>query len=132
MIQYIDEPNAYQPGVCNIGPAEIRRRQLAGITGVAAAVGLGALLLILDAPPASRLLVALPLAAGFSGLLQARLKFCANYGWRGIRNLGAIGEVERVEASEARRADRRKALTIFAVSAAGGLAVAAALALLPV
>ena len=132
MIQYLDQPQGYRPGACNIGPAEIRRRQVAGVLGIVAALGLGVLLLVLGAPPIARLLVALPLAAGFSGFLQARLHFCANYGWRGIRNLGAIGDVERVEDAEARRADRRKALAIFGSAAAGGLAVALLFALLPI
>jgi len=132
MIQYLDQPQGYRPGACNIGPAEIRRRQVAGVLGIVAALGLGVLLLVLGAPPIARLLVALPLAAGFSGFLQARLHFCANYGWRGIRNLGAIGDVERVEDAEARRADRRKALAIFGTAAAGGLAVALLFALLPI
>jgi hypothetical protein len=132
MIQYIEEPQGYQPGVCNIGPAEIRRRQTAGIVGVGAAIGLGALLLILGASPATRLLVAAPLAVGFAGFLQARLHFCANYGWRGIRNLGEVGEVERVEDPDARRADRRKSLTIFGASTAAALALASVFALLPV
>ena len=132
MIQYLDQPQGYRPGACNIGPAEIRRRQVAGVLGIVAALGLGVLLLVLGAPPIARLLVALPLAAGFSGFLQARLHFCANYGWRGIRNLGAIGDVERVEDAEARRADRLKALAIFGSAAAGGLAVALLFALLPI
>jgi hypothetical protein len=132
MIQYLEEAQGYRPGACNIGPAEIRRRQAAGVLGIVAALGLGALLLVFGAPPVARLLVALPLAAGFSGFLQARLHFCANYGWRGIRNLGAIGDVERVEDAEARRADRRKALAIFGTAAAGGLAVALFFALLPI
>jgi hypothetical protein len=132
MLTYIDETSGYQPGVCNIGPQEIRRRQVAGVLGVGAAIALGALLIILDAPTAARLLIALPLAAGFSGFLQARLRFCATYGWRGIRNLGAIGDIERVEDADARRADRRKALGIFGAAAAGGMAVAMLFALLPI
>lgn len=131
MIQYLDDAPTYQPGACNIGPAEIRRRQMAGIMGVGAAVGLGALLLAVDAPQVSRLLVALPLGIGLSGFLQARARFCANYGWRGIRNLGAIGEAERVEDAKARREDRRKALSIFGAAALGASAAAAIFALLP-
>ena len=34
MIQYLDEPQGYRPGACNIGPAEIRRRQAGGVLGV--------------------------------------------------------------------------------------------------
>jgi hypothetical protein len=132
MIEYMNQPSGYQPGVCNIGPQEIRRRQMAGVVGVAAAIALAALLLVLDAPPAARLLVALPLTAGFNGFLQARLHFCATYGLRGIRNLGAIGDKERVEDVEARRADQRKALGIFGAAAAGGMAVAMLFALMPI
>jgi hypothetical protein len=131
MIQYIDDAPSYQPGACNIGPAEIRRRQAAGVVGVAAAIGLGALLIAIDAPQVSRLLVALPLGIGLSGFLQARARFCANYGWRGIRNLGAIGATELVEDADARRADRRKALSIFASAALGASAAAVTFALLP-
>ncbi len=131
MIQYINDTPAYSPGACNIGPAEIRRRQAAGVAGVAAAIALGAVLVALDAPPLSRLLVALPLGVGLSGFLQARARFCANYGWRGLRNLGAIGDVQRVEDAESRRADRRKALSIFGLSAAGAAAVAVIFTLLP-
>ena len=132
MIEYVDQPQGYQPGACNIGPQEIRRRQMAGVLGVGAAVALGALLIVLDAPPLARLLVALPVALGVSGFLQARLHFCANYGWRGLSNLGAIGDVTRVDDGEARRADRRKALTIFGASAAAGLTVALLFAALPI
>ena len=131
MIEIIDDPLGYQAGVCNIGPAEIRRRRMAGIAGVAAAILLGGLLLLLDVAPAWRLLVALPLASGLSGFLQARWHFCANYGWRGLRNLGAIGDAERVADARARAVDRRRALTIFGLSAAGAIAVAVAFMLLP-
>ena len=132
MIEYLEPMGGYRPGACNIGPAEIRRRQQAGLFGSAVAIGLAALLLLIDAPTAARLLVALPLAAGFSGFIQARLRFCADYGWRGLRNLGAIGDAERVEDAEARQADRRRALAIFGASSAGGLAVAVIFALLPI
>jgi hypothetical protein len=131
MIRYLDNEPSYSPGGCNIGPAEIRRRQAAGVVGVAAAIALGAVLVALDAPPLSRLLVALPLGVGLSGFLQARARFCANYGWRGLRNLGAIGDVQRVEDADARRKDRRKALSIFGAAAVGASAVAVIFTLLP-
>jgi hypothetical protein len=131
MIQYIPTDDAYQAGVCNIGPAEVARRRRAGYLGVAAAVVLATVLVVVDAPAISRLLVALPLAAGFSGFLQAHLRFCANYGWRGVRNLGRIGDAEPVDDPEARATDRRRSLQILATSAAGGLTIAILFALLP-
>ena len=33
MIEYINDGSGYQPGVCNIGPAEIRRRRQVGWLG---------------------------------------------------------------------------------------------------
>jgi hypothetical protein len=53
----------YQPGTCNIGPAEIARRRRAGHVGLGAAIVLLAGLVAIGAPPLSRLLVALPAAA---------------------------------------------------------------------
>jgi len=125
-------PGEYRPGACNIGPAEIARRRRAGILGVGAAVALAAGLLAVDAPSAARSLVALPLAGGAVGLLQARLRFCAGYGMAGLRNFGALGQAERVEDPAARRADRAKAWAIAVAAGAIGLAGALVLVLLPV
>ncbi len=130
-IAYDRPPSAYRPGTCNIGPAEIARRRRAGIVGLAAAVVLAAGLILFDAPPVARWLVALPLGVGAVGFLQARLHFCAAYGAAGIRNFGALGEAERVEDAAARRADRTKAVLIFLAAGAIGLAGAVGLVLLP-
>lgn len=131
MIDYVDAGKGYEAGACNIGPAEIRRRQQAGVIGAVATVGLGALLLLLDAPAPSRLLVALPAMLALSGFIQARSRFCAAYGFAGLRNLGALGQEEQVDDAAARSADRRKALGIFGASVLGGLAIGIAYALLP-
>jgi len=130
-ISYVSDGDEYQAGACNIGPAEIARRRRAGFVGVGAAAILAAALVVVDAPSVTRLLVALPLAAGFSGFLQARLRFCANYGWRGVRNFGDIGETQSIEEAESRATDRRRSLEIFGASALGGIAVAGLFALLP-
>ncbi len=121
----------YRPGACNIGPAEIAARRRAGLASLAVAGLLAGALVVLDAPTAARWLVALPLAGGATGLLQARFRFCAGYGLAGLRNLGPLGSAERVEDAAARRADRAKAAGIVAASAAIGAAGALALVLLP-
>jgi hypothetical protein len=131
-IAYDTPPGEYRPGTCNIGPAEIARRRRAGMLGIGAAVALAAALFLFHAPAAARWLVALPLAGGAIGLLQARLRFCAAYGAAGIRNFGALGEAERVEDPAARRADRAKAVAIFLAGGAIGLAGALVIVLLPV
>lgn len=133
-IRYLEEEatGQYRPGACNIGPAEIASRRNAGIAGVAVAAALAGGLVVGGAPDWSRWLVALPLAGGASGLLQARLRFCAAYGFAGLRNFGPLGRASRVDDTAARRADRRRALQIGLASAAIGLIGAGLLVALPV
>jgi hypothetical protein len=114
----------YLPGACNIGPAEIALRRRVGHAGVVVTVVLAAVLLALDAAPVWRLTLALPAALAAAGYLQAWLRFCANFGFRGVYNFDAPGHEERVRADEARARDRRRALAIAAGSGAIGLAVA--------
>jgi hypothetical protein len=113
----------YQPGTCNIGPAEIARRRRAGHVGLGAAIVLLAGLVAIGAPPPVRLLVALPAAAAASGYLQARFRFCAGFGSRGIYNFGELGQTLKVEDVEARRRDRARATQIGLASVAIGVAV---------
>jgi hypothetical protein len=131
LIVYDTPAGAYRPGACNIGPAEIARRRSAGLLGVAAAAALAVALVALDAPTVARWLVALPLAGGAVGLLQARIRFCAAYGMAGVSNFGLLGDVRRVEDVAARRADRAKAASIVVAAGAIGIAGALALVLLP-
>jgi hypothetical protein len=130
-IAFDTQPGEYRAAACNIGPAEIARRRRAGYAGIGAAVVLGAVLLVIDAPTTARLLVGIPLAGGATGFLQARFRFCAGFGMAGVRNFGALGSVERVEDAAARRADRAKALRISLAAAAIGGVGALAFALLP-
>lgn len=121
----------YQPGTCNIGLAEIARRRRAGHVGLGAAIVLFAGLVAIGAPPLSRLLVALPAAAAASGYLQARLRFCAGFGSRGVYNFGELGQTVQVDDAEARRRDRARATQIGLASLAIGAAVGIAAVLLP-
>lgn len=122
----------YEAGVCNIGPVEIRRRRIAGHAGLAATLGLLGVLVAAGAPPMARVLLAAPAAISASGYIQARSRFCANYGWRGILNLGDLGDAATVEDAAARSADRRRAHQIGLQSLAVGVAVAILAVLLPV
>lgn len=128
-----DQPSAeYRAGRCNIGPAEIAARRRSGYLGLAAAAGLALALVAVDAPSAARWLVAVPLAGGAIGLLQAHFRFCAGYGFAGMRSLRALGAAERVEDAADRRADRNRALAISAAGLAIGVAGAAVFVALPV
>jgi hypothetical protein len=121
----------YQPGVCNIGPAEISRRRRAGYVGLAATVVLLGVLVAIGAPPFARLIIALPAAVAVSGYLQARLHFCAGFGSRGVFNFGPLGQTHEVADKDARRRDRARAMQIGVASLVLGVAVGVAAFLLP-
>ena len=127
----VDATPSYRPGVCNIGPREISRRRRAGHVGLAATLGLLAVLVAIGAPPLARILIALPAAVSASGYLQARLKFCAGFGQLGIMNFGELGDSVAVADEEARVADRRRARQIGLASMAIGAAVGVLAVLLP-
>jgi hypothetical protein len=116
----------YVPGACNIGPHEIALRRRAGHAGVAVTAALAAVLIRSDLHPAWRLALAVPAAGAASGYLQARQRFCADFGWRGVYNFDRRGQEQPVTGDQARAQDRRRALRIAATSAAVGLGVALA------
>jgi hypothetical protein len=109
---------------CNIGPAEISMRRRAGHAGLAVTGALAAALLGSDRHRAWRLTLAVPAAGAASGYLQARQRFCANYGFRGRYNFDRLGQEQPVPDERARALDRRRARRIAATSAAIGLGVA--------
>jgi hypothetical protein len=125
------EDGTYQPGACNIGPAEIARRRRSGHVGLAAAVALLGALVVLDAPPVTRLLVAVPATVAASGYLQARLRFCTGFGSRGVFNFGAVGSTEQVADAEARRLDSRRSMQINGASVGAGIIAGVLAAALP-
>lgn len=115
---------AYAAGRCNIGTAEIERRRRIGHVGLALAVGLFLALLVAGAPRESRLLLFFPAAASAAGYLQARLRFCAAFGARGVFNFGRLGDLRHVIDRESLRRDRLMAFGIAAGAAAVGVIVA--------
>ena len=116
------DESTYQPGACNIGPEEIARRRRSGHVGVAAAVALLGALVVLDTPPVTRLLVAVPATVAASGYLQARLRFCTGY--RVARRLQlrrGRDPTEQVADPEARRIDSRRSMQINGASIGAGI-----------
>lgn len=122
----------YQPGVCNIGPAEIRRRRVSGYLGLA----VGAVFLVIAFafgwPAPWRLFVFLPAMLSASGFLQAAFHFCVRFGTRGLFNFGELGAEEAVHETEYRRKDQRKAIQILVLSVLIGAVVAILAFLVPV
>lgn len=118
---------AYLPGVCNIGPAEIAQRRTAGWLGLGITVVAWALFFAFHVPAGFRLLLFIPAALGASGFLQAAFHFCAGFAMRGVFNLGPkVGTTEPVESEEFRRKDRAKASRIMIYSALIGIVIALA------
>ena len=117
----------YNPGVCNIGPAEISRRTRSGWVGVGATLLLWVVFWLFHVPAPWRLLLFFPAVVGATGFLQAAMHFCAAFGMQGIFNFGPeIGKTDTVEQAEYRRKDRQKALLIGLYAFLIGLAIAVA------
>jgi hypothetical protein len=125
------QTNVYQPGVCNIGPAEIRRRRMSGYIGLAVTIIFLVLAYALGWAAPWRLFVFVPVALAASGFLQAQLHFCARFGAQGLFNFGQLGSEENVMDAEFRRKDQRKAALIIVLSVVIGAVVAVAALLVP-
>ena len=122
----------YQPGVCNIGPAEIARRRRTGHVGLVAAIAVLVALVAIGAPPIARLLVAIPAILSASGYLQAYFKFCAGFGAAGVYNFDEVGTTDKIADAASRALDRAKAARISVASFAIGALVAIVAVLLPI
>jgi len=110
------ETSLYQPGVCNIGPAEIATRRRFGIIGLVIAVAYVIVAVLLGWPAPWRLFVFLPVALGANGFLQAGLHFCVNFGMRGLFNFGELGTEESIMEAGFRKKDQNKAILIIVLS----------------
>jgi hypothetical protein len=124
----------YQPGQCNIGRVERRKRRVVGVLGVAGTAVYVGWLLATGQPP-GRALGTFPLLfAGLLGLLQDRLRFCVGFAALARYDLsGSGGGAGKSTEAELVRRDRMRALQILAyafVGAAAGTAVVYALATL--
>jgi hypothetical protein len=109
---------SYVPGTCNLGKAEVRRRQLVALVGAVLSISSLLTLLNTDAPTGARLSLFIPLMVFSVGFIQSRKKFCLAYGFLGTFNLGKLGDISRVQDPNDRRADRKTALTILMQAAA--------------
>ncbi len=123
----------YVPGVCNIGAWEIRRRRRFAYLGFTAAAALFAILVAVDAPTWTRLLVVLPLAGGTFSWLQARRRFCAGFAVARVSNFADGDEGRRrVEDEAAHRADIAAVRRMTRDSILIAIPIAILAALLPV
>ena len=104
---------SYIPGTCNLGKAEVRRRQVVAIIGLVFSLSSGAGLIAANANFTEKLTLFLPLMIFSVGFIQSRKKFCLAYGMMGTFNLGKLGEISRVQDPADRAADRKTAVMIL-------------------
>jgi hypothetical protein len=102
---------SYIPGTCNLGKAEIRRRQFVALLGLILTI------------------------SSFTGLIAAgatqTARFSLAYGLMGTFNLGKLGDLTRVQSPEDRKADRKTAIGILLQSAALAAVLTLALVAMP-
>ena len=122
---------SYVPGTCNLGKAEIRRRQFVALIGLALTIVTLVGLVGSDSPASARWGLFVPLMVFSIGFIQSRKKFCLAYGFMGNFNLGKLGNLSKVQSPEDRKADRKTALTILLQATALAFILTALLVLLP-
>ncbi|MHA2502942.1 MAG: hypothetical protein ACXAE3_08735 [Candidatus Kariarchaeaceae archaeon] len=115
----------YIPGVCNIGPEEIKKRKLAFNVSLVGVVGVAIAYLLI---PLNQFTTILGLAVLFatgagSGVsyLQVREKFCVAYGSIGVFNFQDLGNHDKVADTVAKKADRDKVRKMFLQAALLGI-----------
>jgi len=120
----------YAPGACNISREEGQLRLISGYIGTGLTVAAALAFFALGVPKLWRLTLFLPAVMAASGYLQATLKFCVNYGMRGVYNVAReVGDTSEVK-GESKAVDRRRALVILGWSALIGAVVAVAATLI--
>ncbi len=81
----------YNPGKCNIGPKEIKKRYTFGIVGFIASAALFIILYRLNAGYLFYLFEIIPILIGFIGIYQGYFRFCVANAYRGIYDLSDVG-----------------------------------------
>jgi ABC-type sugar transport system permease subunit len=103
----------YIPGVCNIGPSEIKKRR----NGIFPPLGLMIIAIVLmqafHVDKLWRFIIILPAIPFAVGFLQWYYKFCVGFGLKGIFNFGDLGKTFTVEQQEYYKKDRLKAWTMI-------------------
>ena len=121
----------YLPGTCNIGPREIRRRQLVGGIGLFLTITTVLGFYHQHSSRMARFGTFLPALVMSIGYLQGRKKFCMAFGFSGLFNFGKLGNTRRVISEFDRKMDRSAAIRLFVQAAGLAAAVTALVFLLP-
>lgn len=102
---------AYIPGVCNIGPAEINKRLRIGYIGLALMIIFIISAEVYDIPQIWKLALFAPTVYALSGFIQARNHFCFLFGFLGLFSF--TGKKTRVRDEHQLQKDRSRALYLI-------------------
>lgn len=125
--------STYQPGVCNIGGAEVQARKRVAQIGALIFIAFALFALFADFTVAQGAIALLPALIGSIGFVQSRKKFCLAFGLMGTFNFAELGKISKVATREEIATDRHQALliimqsTVIALSATGVLLLLLAL-----
>ncbi len=107
----------YQPGVCNIGPAEIQKRKEIGIGSALVASGFSFIAAVFHFPLLIKLIVFIPAIIAAVSFVQVYFHFCVAFGLSNVFNLGGVaGKTESIIEKEARELDRRQAWKLIGIA----------------
>jgi len=106
----------YQPGVCNIGGAEVQRRKQVAQLGSVLFLAYAIFAFYTEASSALTAFAMIPAMLGAVGYVQSKKKFCFAFGLLGTFNFGELGKLSKVAGPEAIAADRALALKIIGQS----------------
>lgn len=112
-----DLSSEYISGVCNIGPAEIRKRRTVAIVGFFLTLLGVASIHQSHTSHLARISIFLPAIVFSVGFVQSRKKFCLAFGLMGTFNFGKSRDLARVASPDDRAHDRKRALSILGESA---------------
>jgi len=116
----------YQPGVCNIGKNEIRRRYGLAVVAFVIAAIVSYAILSFNWPKWALFFSFILLMMGFEGFYQGYFKFCAGFASRGIYDFaGSGGSKGNVTDSKLHEEDMKKAMQIHIYSIVSGVIVVA-------
>ena len=103
----------YVAASCNIGPAEIKRRQQGALLGAILFVITTLLFVLTDAPTSTRLLLFIPALLFSVGIIQTRRKFCVAYGFLGVFSFEKLGATRKITINQDLKADRKYAIKLL-------------------
>ena len=120
----------YQAGVCNIGPAEIKRRRQGALIGAVLFAFTTLTFVITDASTLTRLITFIPALLFTVGIIQSKRKFCVAYGFLGVFSIEKLGATKKISINQDLKADRKYAVKLLLQSVAAAIVLTALVVLI--